>query len=128
MEYNLQDNIDFDRELLAEAKKLGLDKELRIAAATRVYPKLKRQAWGGSNKGSLEGVVSFLGLRGDKALEILSGTPRNPFDRNGNWLLSDNLREQFNLRAGRPGARQDNIRKLLFGEEDDDQKKQEKRP
>lgn len=121
MEYNLENNIDFDRALLDEAKKLGLEKELRTAAATRVYPKLKRQAWGGSNKGSLEGLASFLGLRADKLFELLSGTPRNPFDRSPNLMMRDNLREQFNLRGGRTGARYgDDLRKSLLKEDEDE--------
>lgn len=120
MEYNLGDNIDFDRALLDEAKKLGLDKELRTAAATRVYPKLRRQAWGGSNKGSLEGLASFFGLRADKLFEILSGAPRNPFDRGSTSLISDNFREQLNLRGGRPGARYgDSLRRKVLKEEEE---------
>ncbi|HXQ34397.1 MAG TPA: hypothetical protein VN843_10320, partial [Anaerolineales bacterium] len=119
---------DFDRALLEEAKKLGLEKELRTAAATRVYPKLKRYAWGGSQKGSLEGAINFLGLRGEKLLEMLSGAPRNPFDRSPSFTLRDNLREQLNLREGRIGARYgDDLRREVL-KEDEEKKKRNATP
>lgn len=139
MNFNLRDDMIYDKSLMEEAKKVGKEKELRTAAATNVYGDLKREANFGGSRGAIQGTANALGLRLDKPLEYLSGAARNPFAREPQSFsgqvqrdyLEDPARRLLNLSGGRPGYRFDPaneqlaelIRKTLF----DQQKEEEKR-
>jgi hypothetical protein len=139
MNFNLRDDMIYDKSLMEEAKKVGKEKELRTAAATNVYGDLKREANFGGSRGAIQGTANALGLRLDKPLEYLSGAARNPFAREPQSLggqvqrdyLEDPARRLLNLSGGRAGYRFDPanealaelIRQALF----DQQKEEEKR-
>ncbi len=121
MNFNLGDDLPYDEALLEEAIKIGKEKELREAAATNVYQHLNREASFGSSKGAIHGGINALGLRLDKPLEYVSGTPRNPFAREPNTalgqmqraMLEDPARRLTNLTGGRAGYRLDPINEAL---------------
>lgn len=107
-----------DETLLAEAKKIGKEKELRTAAGASVYQSLKDAANFGGNHGVVQGLLGFGGARLDKLGELLSGSfapghERNPFAREPNTalgsiqkaMLEDPARRLLNLSGGRVGAR-----------------------
>lgn len=126
-----------DKTLLAEAKKIGKEKELRTAAGAAVYPHLKGRAFFGGNEGVWKSLFDFFGFRGYKAGELLAGrfdneNVRNPFvqrapDGNPFWsnpssyaeriqqsLLEDPSRRLLDLSGGAPGARHgDDVRRII---------------
>lgn len=135
MEFNLKDNIDFDKALLQEAEKLGLERELKTAAATKAYHQLSSNRW------NLEGLANRLGVRADQVLEQLSGTPRNPFyrhqpfgwNRHGKSFLpgaeaGQDIREILNPRGGRTGARfGDELGEFFFGDDPEELRRKGKK-
>lgn len=114
--FNQGDDIDVDRALEDEARRAGKLKELRTAAATSVYPGLRRRAMPGSGRGFVNNLVDMGRFRLDKVLEVLGGEPRNPFARDPNGITADAARRFFNVTGGRPGARYGNDALKIYNE------------
>lgn len=102
-----------DIEVLNEAKKLGLDQQLREVGATNVYPGMHERAWFGSSGGIGNKFIDVLGMRGIPLMEAISGAERNPFravptspaGRIQEYLYRTAPSELLNQRAGLGGAR-----------------------
>lgn len=103
-------NAEQDKALLEEARKLGLEKELREVGGTNAYRKLRERAQFASGEGALNAVKDALALRLDAALGVLSGAEKNPFatDPVKGELFRSAIRDLLNLSGGRAGARYGN--------------------
>lgn len=118
-----------DKALLEEAKKIGKEDELRMAAATSVYPQLRKRSFFLGGQGWRRGAADFAGLHGDKILEYMSGRfspqfERNPFQKTPPGTMEDLMREFFNVTGGRQGARHgDDFRRIweaLYGNDEEE--------
>lgn len=102
-----------DAALLEEAKRLGLEKELRETAGTAAYQRLAPLAWGLSGRGFFRSGIDALKLHADPSLRAMAGTPPNPFQpapntpggRIAQYLFESMPKEALNLTQGLPGAR-----------------------
>lgn len=97
-----------DAALLEEARRIGLEKELRETAGTAAYQRLLPQAWGLSGRGFFRSGVDALKLHADPVLRAMAGSPPNPFadplsptGRIAEYML----KEPINLTQGLPAAR-----------------------
>ncbi len=140
-----------DETLLAEAKKIGKEKELRTAAGAAVYPHMKARAQGGAGDGVWNKLADFFMLRGYKASELLAGrfdnkNIRNPFaqrapagqpfwekgkgyaDRIMQSAVEDPARRLLDLSRGAQGARHgDDLRRIIEALQGDDYYEENKR-
>jgi hypothetical protein len=101
-----------DKELLEQAKKLGLEKELRQVAATRVVPGLKTAGSPLENeKGMFTGLKNAGIQRILPILEAVGNVPGNPFIANPNtpagriqkYLFENSAKNLLNFEGGRLG-------------------------
>jgi hypothetical protein len=101
-----------DKELLEQAKKLGLEKELRQVAATRVVPGLKTAGSPLENeKGIFTGLKNAGIQRVLPVLEAVGNVPGNPFIANPNtpagriqkYLFENSAKNLLNFEGGRLG-------------------------
>jgi hypothetical protein len=101
-----------DKELLEQAKKLGLEKELRQVAATRVVPGLKTAGSPLENeKGIFTGLKNAGIQRMLPVLEAVGNVPGNPFIANPNtpagriqkYLFENSAKNLLNFEGGRLG-------------------------
>jgi hypothetical protein len=101
-----------DKELLEQARKLGLEKELRQVAATRVVPGLKTAGSPLENdKGIFTGLKNAGIQRILPVLEAVGNVPRNPFIAQPNtpaariqqYLFENSARNLLNFEGGRLG-------------------------
>jgi len=122
-----------DETLLAEAKKIGKERQLRTAAGAAVYPHLKARSAFGGNEGMWKATLDFFGLRAYKGSELLAGrfdndNLRNPFVADPSTtsgkvmkaMVSDPARRLFDWSGGAQGARHgDDIRRIVEALQDD---------
>lgn len=130
--FNQTDDINSDKALLKVAKELGIEQELYRAAGTGAYQDLKDRVLFQGGEGARQALFDFTRHRGDKAFELLSGAPRNPFDKTPQSALGAYGRSAPNLTGGRGGVRHvDNLLELyhkLFPGEEKSNAAPEKRP
>jgi len=102
-----------DATLLAEAKKLGLESELRAAAGTAAYQRLAARAFGQSGGGLINRVGVAAGMRLDPILQSMAGNARNPAapgpntpaGRIAQYLFNDQARNLADLTQGQPAVK-----------------------
>lgn len=120
-----------DAALLEQARKLGLEKELRETAGTAAYQRLVPRAWGASGRGPWNSTVDFVGMRADPVTRAMSGQPRNPAAPNPNtpagriaqYLFTDQARNALNSTRGLPVARLAPAAEEFINEQDKDRQK-----
>ncbi len=112
--FNRGNNILDDEALLKVAKELGLEEELRKVAGTGAYMELSDRRFGMGGEGFKRSMADLFGLRGDKLAELLSGAPRNPFDRSPSSAAGSAARRFLDLTGGRVGARHGDDLQLIY--------------
>lgn len=104
--YRQGDDKIWDDALEAEAKRLGIDQQLRQVPAAGVLLGLKDKAFFGRSGAGFTGrAAQTLGPRAAAATDVLSGRERNPFATSPTNSFADLLRELLNVSGGRLGAR-----------------------
>lgn len=102
-----------DAALLAEARKLGLENELRQVAGTGAYHRLAARAWGQAGNGMFNRASDVIGMRVDPLLRAAADYPPNPFTAPPNtpaaliqqYLFEKPAKNLLNLTKGQPAVK-----------------------
>jgi hypothetical protein len=104
-------NFAADKELLQQAKELGIEKDLRAVTGAAVGPSLKSRAFFNSPHGLLQGGIDAAAFRADPILRAIGNVEPNPFTADPNspagriqkYLFEDSAKNLLNLQGGRLG-------------------------
>ncbi len=120
-----------DAALLEQARALGLEKELREAAGTAAYQRLRQRSIGQAGKGYTRSIVDVLGMRADPFLRAAAGGPVNPAIPNPTspsgriyqYLFENPTTSPLNLTRGLPAARFEPTVENYINQQDKDRQK-----
>ena len=109
--FNTSGNYLSDQQMMEEAKKLGLEQQLREVAGSAVAPSLKERALLGSPKGMFQGALDAGLFRADALLRTIGNVPANPFAAAPNtpaariqqYLFENAAKNLLNFEGGRLG-------------------------
>jgi hypothetical protein len=118
--FNTSGNYLSDQQMMEEAKKLGLEQQLREVAGSAVAPSLKERALLGSPKGVFQGALDAGLFRADALLRTIGNTPPNPFAAAPNtpaariqqYLFENAAKNLLNFEGGRLGRFGNEVRDL----------------
>jgi hypothetical protein len=104
-------NFAADKELLQQAKELGIEPQLREVTGSAVGPSLKGRAFLNSPKGVWQGGLDAATFRADPILRAIGNVEPNPFAAHPNspagriqkYLFEDGAKNMLNLQGGRLG-------------------------